>query len=310
MSYPKKASANISDTLLADRMARSLAITTMRIVICLFATILASTTANAADIDRLLSAVVYLKTDRVETTEHNGRHFEIWLRDPTTGKASPKLISTTGTGFLVVREGRVFIVTAQHVAAGLQPNSTATVRLPDKAGSVIQLSKLLRSDWRSHKSADVSVAEVNSNIDAISLLNSAFSYDLIISKPMTPSRSIRLTVIGFPLSLGIGETVSPITRESMAASGPLDLPRFDNHIVAQFFLLQDPSVGGFSGSPVFDLNMPIMESRGLAYRSASGPICYGLVHGTISDDTGGKFAAIVPGIFIRQVIDQYFSSPM
>lgn len=280
----------------------------MRIVICILTAILASTIANAAGLDSLLPAVVYLKTDRVETIEQDGRHLEIWLRDTATGKASPKLISTIGTGFLVAREGRVFIATAQHVAAALQTNSTATVRLPDKGGSVIQLSKLLMSEWRSHQTADVAVAEVKPNIEAISLLDSAFSYDIIISKPMTPSRSIRLTVIGFPLSLGIGKTVSPITRESMAASGPLDLPRFDNYVVSQFFLLQDPSVGGFSGSPVFDLHLPSMESGGISFRS-SGSTCYGLVHGTISDKTGGKFAAIVPALFIRQVIDQFFSLP-
>jgi hypothetical protein len=34
----------------------------------------------------------------------------------------------------------------------------------------------------------------------------------------------------------------------MAASGPLDLPRFDNNVVSLFFLLQDPSVGGHCGS--------------------------------------------------------------
>ena len=280
----------------------------MRIVIIILAAILASAIADAAGLDSLLPAVVYLKTDRVETIEQDGRHLEIWLRDPATGKASPKLISTIGTGFLVSRERRVFIVTAQHVAAALQPNSTATLRLPDKGASVIQLSKLLISDWRSHQSADVAVAEVKPSVEAISLLDSAFTYDIIISKPMTPSRSIRLTVIGFPLSLGIGNTVSPITRESMAASGPLDLLRFDNHVVSQFFLLQDPSVGGFSGSPVFDLHLPSMESGGISFRS-SGSTCYGLVHGTISDKTGGKFAAIVPALFIRQVIDQYFPLP-
>ena len=272
----------------------------------IIAALLASTIGGAAGLDSLLPAVVYLKTDRIETIEQDGRRLEIWLRDPAVGKVSPKLISTIGTGFLVAREGRVFMVTAQHVAATLQSNSTATIRLPDKGGSAIQLSKLLIGDWRSHQSADVAVAEVTPRIEAISLLDSAFSYDLITPKPITPSRSIRLTVIGFPLSLGIGKTVSPITRESMAASGPLDLPRFDNHVVSPFFLLQDPSVGGFSGSPVFDLHLPSMESGAIFFRS-SGSTCYGLVHGTLSDGTGGKFAAIVPALFIRQVIDQYFS---
>ena len=257
-------------------------------------------------IDDVVPSIIYLRTDSVETIEHEGRKLEVWLRDPKNGNTEPKIMSTTGTGFLVKRGTRTFLVTAQHVASSLTARSIATLRLPDKSGRVVPLKKFLLGEWRMHPSADAAAVEIAPSLEGIELSNSALSYELISPEPVTPSRSLRLAVIGFPLSLGLGKTVSPITRETMAASGPLDLPRFDNHVVSAFFLLQDPSVGGFSGSPVCDFHLPSLYSGEITFRSG-GVICYGLVHGTISDNTGGKFAAIVPSIFIRQLIDQWFS---
>ena len=267
--------------------------------------LLAWSPAFSEGIDDVVPSIVYLKTDNVETIEREGRRLEVWLHDPKDGSAAPKITSTTGTGFLVKRGTRTFLVTAQHVASSLTERSTATLRLPDKGGRVVLLKKLLLGEWRLHSSADAAVVEVVSSFEGIELSSFALSFELISPEPVTPSRSLRLTVVGFPLSLGIGKTVSPISRETMAASGPLDLQRFDNHVVSAFFLLQDPSVGGFSGAPVCDFHLPSLYSGGITFRSG-GITCYGLVHGTISDNTGGKFSAVVPSVFIRQLIDQYF----
>lgn len=267
--------------------------------------LLAGSPAFSEGIDDVIPSIVYLKTDTVETIEREGRRLEVWLRDPKDGSAAPKITSTIGTGFLVKRGARTFLVTAQHVAFSLTERSTATLRLQDKSGRALPLKKLLLGEWRIHSVADVAVVEVPSSHEGIDISGFALPYELISPEPVTPSRSLRLTVVGFPLSLGIGKTVSPITRETMAASGPLDLPRFDNHVVSSFFLLQDPSVGGFSGAPVCDLHLPSLYSGGISFRSG-GITCHGLVHGTISDDTGGKFAAVVPSIFVHQLIDQWF----
>jgi hypothetical protein len=59
---------------------------TPKCAIGIVAALLASTVGSAAVIESLLHSVVYLKTDRIETIEQNGRRFEIWLRDPTVGK--------------------------------------------------------------------------------------------------------------------------------------------------------------------------------------------------------------------------------
>ena len=111
-----------------------------------------------------------------------------------------------------------------------------------------------------------------------------------------------LTVIGFPLALGLNGKFSPIFKSSKAASGLLKLRRFDNKIETTFFILDDPSTAGFSGAPVYAQS----EVRYGGVGFGVGPFaCLGLVHGTIRDNTGGKFAAIVPSYFITQTIERY-----
>lgn len=187
----------------------------------IFALLLFYSSAFAQGVDSVVPAIVYLKTDTVETIEVDGRRLEIWLRDPVNGKAVPKIKSAVGTGFLVKRGTRTILVTAQHVVASFATQSTATLRLPDKSGRILQLTKLTIGEWKLHAAADVAGIEIHPSIDGIDVAGAALPYDSIQQEPITPSRALRLTVLGFPLSLGIGKTVSPISRETMAASGPL-----------------------------------------------------------------------------------------
>lgn len=75
-----------------------------------------------------------------------------------------------------------------------------------------------------------------------------------------PSRERPLTTFGFPLDLGVREHFSPITRDSLPASGLVTLQRSDSHLSATFYLLQDPSITGFSGAPVFLIAKPFATS--------------------------------------------------
>ena len=62
-----------------------------------------------------------------------------------------------------------------------------------------------------------------------------------------------MATIGFPLELGVKDKFSPIFKIAHPVSGLFRQPRFDNNIEASFFILDDPSVAGFSGAPVFEL---------------------------------------------------------
>src|SRR5436309_12687982 len=53
--------------------------------------------------------------------------------------------------------------------------------------------------------------------------------------------------------------------------------------------LTGPSIGGFSGAPVFLLPQPFFTEGKFSIPGSNNPaICVGLVHGTLSDSTGGK----------------------
>jgi hypothetical protein len=65
--------------------------------------------------------------------------------------------------------------------------------------------------------------------------------------------------------------------------------------------LESPSVGGYSGGPVFDLGYQIVGV--MTTTTGSGKtICHGLIHGTISDDTGGKMAAVTPAFYLSDLL--------
>ena len=72
---------------------------------------------------------------------------------------------------------------------------------------------------------------------------------------------------------------------------------------AIYFITQDPSVGGFSGGPVFDRRLPYTDTGKMIIVSGK-PKLVGLVHGTLPDKTGGKFGAMVPGYLILETINK------
>lgn len=116
-----------------------------------------------------------------------------------------------------------------------------------------------------------------------------------------PERHIQLTVLGFPKGLGAEGRFSPLSLQTLPASGILTLPGFDNGKKATFFILQNPAMGGYSGAPVIDVSL---YQFGAVSTTGGGTRLFGLVHGTLSDDTGGKLAAVVPSAFIIEAIQQ------
>jgi hypothetical protein len=119
--------------------------------------------------------------------------------------------------------------------------------------------------------------------------------DWIEEKEIAPERQKTITILGFPFRLGTRKVFSPISRDTQAASGLLEIK---NTI---FFITQDPSAGGFSGGPVFDRRLSYADASGMHITSGL-PKLVGLVHGVLFDKTGGKFAAIVPGYLILETI--------
>ena len=57
------------------------------------------------------------------------------------------------------------------------------------------------------------------------------------------------------------------------------------------FMLDKPSTQGFSGGPV------------VSFLNPDKPICYGIIHGTRQDNTGGKLAIVVHSAYLFELIE-------
>jgi hypothetical protein len=58
-------------------------------------------------------------------------------------------------------------------------------------------------------------------------------------------------------------------------------------------------MGGYSGGPIFDLgylSTPVMR------QSYGETTLLGFVHGTYSDQTGGKIALVTPSYYLKDII--------
>jgi S1-C subfamily serine protease len=223
----------------------------------------------------------------------------VFLREWNPSKADHII----GSGFLVRSNATLLIVTAEHVARGIGDIWRLTIPTIDGKGRTVTATNIT---WRfSSTGADVAVCRVA--LKGTNVLGQGLPFEMLSSRPNPPSRDIPLTVFGYPLGLGGEGYVSPIARETKAASGFITLPRFDTKARCTFIILQDPSVGGFSGGPVFDTGLNFFAGgRAIAIRD--GVSLVGLMHGTLSDKTGGKFAAVVPAEEIVKLLREELES--
>lgn len=214
-----------------------------------------------------------------------------------------------GTGFFVASP-QPYLVTTAHVAVFLSPQSTLTIRAHGDKPVTFKLDEFspgkVKLPWHFHPEADVAVLALTITDKALPIFKGRFlTLNMIESEEVAPRRERPLVVMGFPLALGTIGRFSPITSEGKTASGLLRIHRFDNKKEATFFILDKPSIGGFSGAPVYLIPGPYSEGAVMVMPNISAPAkCVGLVHGTISDDTGGKLAAVVPAAFIVQTIKE------
>jgi hypothetical protein len=226
-----------------------------------------------------------------------------------------------GTGFFVT-SGKQYLVTAAHVAKFITSRSILTMRNPGDIPVTISFGAFYPGEtelpWRFHPEADVAVLELPLN--KLDSKNRQFFdrrfllMDMLNSDETAPKRERPLVVMGFPLALGTTGRFSPLTVEAKAASGLLRVKQPSANTEATFFVLDKPSIGGYSGAPVFLMPWPYADSAMLSMIDSASPEarpkCVGIVSGTISDDTGGKLAAIVPSVFAVRMIVEELQKPL
>lgn len=199
-----------------------------------------------------------------------------------------------GTAIFIEKNNEPYLLTAEHVVKNI--NQQSYVLLADQNGvpTKVMLNVLLGgASFTYHRQADLAKAKIIITTANSSFLQGrCFPFNQIDVSSTPLSKDVELTTIGFPLGLGaIGARFSPLSYRTYAAAPSITLPRFDNKVQCDFIILELPSIGGYSGGPMFDLGYMI---SGIMSQTKEKTLLHGLVHGTISDPTGGKLAAITP----------------
>lgn len=138
-----------------------------QLLLLVFTVLTAAFQACAQGLEIVSKTVVFLEHDFVETYTDERGTFEIWLKQPNTNQFSPKMGSTSGSGFLVSHGNtRLYLVTAKHVATtmGFTDNDKFITGLKDGKTVILPLA-LLRgantNSWIHHEKADVSILPLN-----------------------------------------------------------------------------------------------------------------------------------------------------
>lgn len=245
-----------------------------------------------------------LQAQRIQFDKNIIANSVLNLRRDTILNGKPT--SIVGTGTFVSKGNQLFIVTAGHVAKAIDNKGYVILKGHGDQALKLRITDFLSGNavvWKIHPDADVAVLELKPNklIFEKGYLNQRFLPHTIFFETLASiNRETILTTFGFPLGLGAEGFFSPLTYRTFPSSGLITLARFDNGKPSTFILLENPSTGGYSGGPVFDLGK--IETGSLEMTSGQGTICYGIIHGTISDETGGKIAAITPSYYVLSLL--------
>lgn len=208
----------------------------------------------------------------------------------------------TGTGSFVSKDNNLYIVTAAHVAKEMDNSSYIIIQGKNNLPVKLDLLKLANPiNWKNHPEADLSVLKLNpeNGIMQQHLQERFIPFEMLDTNKVPVSRNTQLTIIGFPLGLGAVGNFSPLTYRTFPSSSYITLNRFDLNTPQTFIILENPNIGGYSGGPVYDLS--IIESGNMRM-TGKGTKLHGFIHGTISDNTGGKLAAITPTYYLNDLI--------
>lgn len=213
-----------------------------------------------------------------------------------------KQVVLVGTGFFMYKDNvTLYLITANHVAKNFTDKTIVYMAGKSKKVISVPLNNLKNaSGVINHSSADVSAIGVDLSIfNSLSSDSVLYAASLInINKINTMSRDEELTSIGFPKGLGTSSLFEPLSFRSYPASNIIRNVELDSGYKSDIFVMENASCGGYSGCPVLDLGYRVSALLTQTYETT----IYGIMHGTIVDDTGGKMAVVTPAYYILQII--------
>jgi len=233
---------------------------------------------NRFSIDELSNIVVCI------TDERNGKEIVI------------------GTGTIIEFNSTYYLITADHVQDSIKGVPRLVFRTAnDKPVSIVLASVIenRKPNWIVHSEADIAVLKLKAyNADVKQRFKSAsFPFSQVPSEKSAVPRSFNTVAIGYPVVDVIATHFSPLTFNSYFSSGLITLNRGDTKTLSNFQLLENPSVQGYSGGPVF----VSVAKDGMTF-GPNQTLLVGIMHGTYSDNTGGKLAMVTPAYYIHDII--------
>ena len=255
----------------------------------------------ASTIDDLGKSTVFLREQSQYYELKGNKKFEIWLRDPINKEYQPKLNANGGTGFLTLHNGKIYLVTAAHVASKLSKNAevlwnTASGEMKKFTFELIN-RKLPEAQWFFHPSADIAVHSFGFSEKSDHMLIPEKIY-WNTEKEISLGREVY--ILGYPMFLGVDNFLSPIAKGAKVASWftSIDRPNIDKELV--FILLDEDLASGYSGAPVFTSPNPRFQGNALVSGDAK---LLGLQSMTMSDKTGGKISLVVPIKYLQEIFE-------
>lgn len=196
---------------------------------------------------------------------------------------------------------KLYIFTANHVTKEFDNTTIVEIMGPNQKIVSIYLSLLQNGlNIVNHQSADLSAIEIDiTQFNKLNLNVQIFCTSLIDNQKITNiSRDTELTSIGFPKNLGTNLLFEPLTFRFYPSSNIIKNICLTGGYTSDIFVLENPSCGGYSGGPVLYLGYKVDT-----FITQSSPtVFYGIMHGTISDNTGGKMAVVTPATYILDII--------
>jgi hypothetical protein len=209
--------------------------------------------------------------------------------------------SQTGTGFLLSSNNQFFLVTAKHVADCLTfENSEIFFRDSANHTSIgYKIKELIARPLVSifNDNSDFFLLKLEPlDLKSYSILkNSSMDIGMLAYDRESINRNVDVLVMGYPLfDLN---NFNPITFKSCFSSSLINIKMENFKKPFLCYLLENPSMEGFSGGPVF------VGVQDRATTHLQKTLIVGLVTGTTLDKTGGKFAIITPAFHLLDLIN-------
>jgi hypothetical protein len=270
------------------------------VLMFLITMICCSTSFAGISVEELAKTVVYIRHQEQFKEMKAGVLVEVWYKKAGVNEAfEPKLLTASGTGFIIKHNNKDYLVTAKHVTE-FTNKGNAEILLNPSTGNYLTIKfnqlKMIKiiqgARWFHHPTMDISLhpmAYPSESVDVSAIPTES------IAKTILPIPLLsNVCIVGFPLSLGITDRIEPLAKKVQTASGITSIENPHIRPDLKLILLDQAVAQGFSGSPVFYIKDLMATNITPPIKVGEQVRFIGIVSFGLPDNSGGKLTGIVP----------------